>query len=409
VTQEDGHGPRDLGARARARAEARARREARRARAAARNPRRVARLAVIGRWPRLEMALKAALSAAIAWQIASVLPFDAAETYPYYAPLGAVVATYPSIQGSVAESLRSVLGIIAGAVLALTADALVPVGAVLVPVVVGVGVLVAGLRVFGDQRSWVPMAALFVLVIGAQDPLTYVTAYSALTLMGAAVAVVVAMLLPTVPLAQSTRAIVRLATTLADQLRDLADALVSDDPPPGERWRERSRSLEPVLATVRASGTDVRRSLRANARASRERGVVDRQRGEALVLDAVATRTTDLTDLLLDTGDVGERGDHVAVVEELREPVAAALRACADAVRPLAKVDRPRDEDVEAVRAAVQRLSAAVAAADVLTARQREGAGAVVTALRRLLGALVGALEDAERREADADALRPTA
>ncbi len=403
MTQEDGHGPQVV----RARAEARARREARRARAAARNPRRVARLAVIGRWPRVEMALKAALSAAIAWQIASVLPLDAAETYPYYAPLGAVVATYPSIQGSVAESLRSVLGIIAGAVLALTADALVPAGAVLVPVVVGVGVLVAGLRVFGDQRSWVPMAALFVLVIGAQDPITYVTAYSALTLMGAAVAVVVAMLLPTVPLAQSTRAIARLATTLADQLRDLADGVEADEPPPVAQWRERARSLEPVLATVRASSTDVRRSLRANARASRERGVVDRQRGEALVLDAVATRTSDLTDLLLDTGVVG--GEHVAVVEPLRAPTAEALRACATAVRPLAQVDRPRGEDVDEVRAAVRRLSDAVAAAEVPTALQREGAGAVVTALRRLLGALVGALEDAERREDDAEALRALA
>ncbi|ROP26516.1 hypothetical protein [Pseudokineococcus lusitanus] len=403
MTQEDGHGPQAV----RARAEARARREARRARAAARNPRRVARLAVIGRWPRVEMALKAALSAAIAWQIASVLPLDAAETYPYYAPLGAVVATYPSIQGSVAESLRSVLGIIAGAVLALTADALVPAGAVLVPVVVGVGVLVAGLRVFGDQRSWVPMAALFVLVIGAQDPITYVTAYSALTLMGAAVAVVVAMLLPTVPLAQSTRAIARLATTLADQLRDLADGVEADEPPPVAQWRERARSLEPVLATVRASSTDVRRSLRANARASRERGVVDRQRGEALVLDAVATRTSDLTDLLLDTGVVG--GEHVAVVEPLRAPTAEALRACATAVRPLAQVDRPRGEDVDEVRAAVRRLSDAVAAAEVPTALQREGAGAVVTALRRLLGALVGALEDAERREDDAEALRALA
>lgn len=385
----------------------RARREARRVRRAAGNPRRVARLAVIGRWPRVEMALKAALAAAIAWQLAVWLPLDAAEAYPYYAPLGAVVATHPTVQTSVGQSLRSVLGIIAGAALALAAEALVPVGSLLVPVVVGVGVLVAGLSVFGDQRSWVPMAALFVLIIGAQDPWTFVTAYSALTLLGAAVAVVVTMLLPTVPLAQSTRAIARLATTLADQLQDLSDGVVADEPPPVAQWRERSRSLEPVLASVRASSTDVRRSLRANARASRERGVVDRQRGEALVLDAVAVRTSDLTDLLLDTGVVG--GEHVAVVEPLRAPVAEALRACADAVRPLAAVDRPKEEDVDAVRAAVQRLSSVVAATEVPTALQREGAGAVVTALRRILGALVGALEDADRREADAEALRALA
>ncbi|MEJ5945548.1 FUSC family protein [Pseudokineococcus basanitobsidens] len=381
--------------------------QARRAGETLRRPRHVARELGIGRFPRLEMAVKAALAATIAWQVAQLLPVPAAEQYPYYAPLGAVVAAYPSVRSSVGESVRSVLGVIAGAVLALGAEALLPAQGVLVPVVVGVGVLVAGFRVFGDQRSWVPIAALFVLVVGTQDPLVYVTAYSGLTLLGAAVSVLLTMLLPTVPLSQSTRAMVRLATTLADQLDDLADGLTSADPPTSSQWRARSQAIDPVLASVRASGLDVRRSLRANARAHRERGVVDRQRGEALVLDAVATRTSDLTDLLLDVHVPGRT--ELDLAEPLREPTARALRAAAAVVRPLAQESRPRPDEVTTMRHAVQHLSQVLAEQDLPGARSREAAGAVVTGLRRLLGALVGASEDQRRREQeDADALRPS-
>ncbi|MEJ5913547.1 FUSC family protein [Pseudokineococcus sp. 1T1Z-3] len=380
--------------------------QARRVGRALRHPRHLLRQLGIGRWPRVEMALKAAMSAFLAWQLASLLPLPAAERYAYYAPLGAVVASYPSVASSVSQSLRSVLGIIAGGLLALSAEALVPGQTALVPLVVALGILLAGLPVFGEQHSWVPMAALFVLVVGADEPVVYALAYSGLVLLGAAVAVVVTLLLPTVPLAQTTRAMQRLATTLADQLDDLAGGLLVDDPPSSSQWRERSRAVEPVLASVRASGLDVRRSLRANARAHRERGVVERQRGEALVLDAVATRVGDLTDLLLDVHATGRT--QVDLADRLRDPTARVLHAAAATIRPLAQEDHPRPEEVAATREALQHLSTVLDAQEGMRPRSREAAGAVVTALRRLLGALTSASEDEHTRREDADVLEPS-
>ena len=371
------------------------------------HPRHLARLVTTGRWPRLEMAIKAALAALIAWQVALWLPFAPAEEYPYYAPLGAVVASYTSVRTSFTESVSSVLAILTGAALALTASEVVPADVVLVPLVVGVGVLLAGLPFFGGQSSWVPIAALFVLVIGDEDPFTYVRAYAGLTLLGAALAVAITTLLPTVPLAQSGRALSRLAATLADQLDDLADGLRSDEPPSAAQWRERSLAIDPVLASVRSSGSDVRQSLKVNARARRERGTIERQRGEAIVLDSVATRTADLTAMLIDVHVAGRT--YAEVEEKLREPIARALCAAADAVRPLGEEAAPRAPEVGVLRQEVRDLSQEVAAEQMPDNLSREMAGAVVTAVRRLLGALASGLEDEhERRSEDEEAVRPS-
>jgi len=372
------------------------------------HPRDLARLVSTGRWPRLEMAVKSAIAALIAWQLALWLPVAPAEEYPYYAPLGALVASYTNVRTSITSSVSSVLAILTGAALALVVSELVPPDALLVPLVVGVGVLLAGLPVFGSQSSWVPIAALFVLVIGEEDPFLYVRAYAGLTLLGAVVAVLITSLLPTIPLAQSSRAMEQLASTLADQLDELADGLLADEPPSSSQWRERSRSIEPVLASVRSSGSDVRRSLSVNLRARRERGTVERQRSAALLLESVATRTADITDLVLDIRAVGESG--VDVEAPLRAPSAHALRAAAAAVRPLWRESAPRAPEVGLLRQRVRDLSAAAARQEMPDSRGREMAGAVITALRRLLGALSSGLEEArDRRQDEDDAVTPVA
>ncbi|WP_432548391.1 aromatic acid exporter family protein [Kineococcus sp. SYSU DK004] len=380
---------------------------ARGALAAARHPKDLIRLATTGRWPRLEMALKAAAAALIAWQVALWLPFAPAEQYPYYAPLGAVIAAYTNVRSSVTSSVGAVLAVLAGAGLAVAAGELITADLVLVPLVVGIGVLLAGLRIFDGQSNWVPIAALFVLVVGAQDPGTYILAYAGLTLLGAAVAVLLNLVLPTVPIAQSSRAMRHLAATLADQLDDLAGGLSLEEPPSSPAWQERLQSIEPVLASVRSTKSQTSSSLSANARARREHGVVERQRNAAVVLETVATRTADLSDLILDVRAVGETG--VDVEAPLRAPTARALRAAAAAVRPLGHEDSPRAPEVGLLRQRLRELSEAAAAQDMPDYRGREMAGAVTTGLRRLLGALATGLEEEqERRRVEQDAVPPT-
>ncbi len=78
------------------------------------------------------------------------------------------------------------------------------------------------------------------------------------------------------------------------------------------------------------------------------------------------------------------RDAEVALPAHLRWPTA-------DVLGELAAVLRERDDDGRtrtALRTALQRLSAAESAAEFATDRDRQSAGAVVTALRRCLGAL---------------------
>jgi hypothetical protein len=55
--------------------------------------------------PRLQLAAKAGLAAGLAFLIAPMMPGAAAQ-YPYYAPLGALVAMYENVAGSMRQACR---------------------------------------------------------------------------------------------------------------------------------------------------------------------------------------------------------------------------------------------------------------------------------------------------------------
>lgn len=118
--------------------------------------------------PRVLLAAKTAFAASIAWYIAPYLPFTDAQ-YSYYAPLGAVISMYPTIMRSLRTGLQALLALAVGAALAFAVIWMPIPHVASVAIVVGIGVLIAGWRVLGDSRNWVPIAALFVLLIGGVD------------------------------------------------------------------------------------------------------------------------------------------------------------------------------------------------------------------------------------------------
>ena len=59
-------------------------------------------------------AAKTGLAVAIAWMLAPYLP-GVADNYPYYAPLGAIVAMYPTLMGSMKNAAQT-LGSLAVAI-----------------------------------------------------------------------------------------------------------------------------------------------------------------------------------------------------------------------------------------------------------------------------------------------------
>jgi uncharacterized membrane protein YgaE (UPF0421/DUF939 family) len=359
---------------------------------------------VWARHPRLGLAVKAALAAAIAWAVAQVLPGPAGD-YPYYAPLGALLATTTTLAGSAREAVQTVSAVAVGAGVALAVDVLAQANLVTIAVVVGVGVLLAGWRVLGSAGSWVPTAALFVLILGGQDPWNYVLGYAGLLLVGALVGIAVTAAFPPLPLAPSELELGRLRDTLAAQLDDLADGLRQAGPPTEDEWRERQHAISPVLAQMRAAVQQTDESRRGNRRASRYRLDAERQYAQAEALERLALMIADLTQLVAETERAGVPA--VALGPSLRPPAAAALAALADALRSVAGASADPDP-TRTGYAVLHTLEAHVRHSRATTDDDLFVASSIVVALRRCLSAVVP--EELAREEARADpGQRPTA
>src|SRR4051812_25024848 len=98
---------------------------------------------VVRRHPRLPLATKCAVAAALAWLL--VLPLGGvADDYPYYAPLGALVAVGTTLVSSLRASVQGVIALLLGAVLSIGVGLLPLPEVVAIASVVGLGTALAG-------------------------------------------------------------------------------------------------------------------------------------------------------------------------------------------------------------------------------------------------------------------------
>ena len=339
---------------------------------------------VVAEHPRGPLALKCATAAALAWLIVQPLS-GIADQYPYYAPLGAVVVMSRTVVSSMRASLQAAAAILVGAGLGVAVRHLVASEVAAIAVVVALGTLVAGARRLGEMASWVPISALFVLIIGQNDADGYAFAYVGLTALGAAVGVAVNAAVPSLPLTMLGRSESRLLRTLAGQLDDLADGLLQDPLLTQGQWAERGRSVEPQTERVRMLVAEATEARRANWRARRWQQMADRQYEQARALEQLAFLTIDIADLVTE----GERADrdNVALGPELRPAAARALRCMAVALRTV----HGATADVDALEDAHQSLRELARAIRDLRARTEEdkfAAGTIVVAIQRAIAAL---------------------
>lgn len=322
--------------------------------------------------------MRTTTAAVLAWGLVGLVP-GPWSGYPYYAPLGAVIATSVSVRGSTRRTWQAVLAIAIGAVVARLTDALpLPSPAGLATVVL-VGMLISGWRALGEMGSWVPTSALFVLVIGDSDPVGYVSAYIGLTLVGALVGVGVNVVLPQLPLTPADRALSRVRegtvehfTALAAALRDRATDVPADEP------------LRTARSLAAAAVSDAQEAALANWSARRYQTWRRQQDGYAHALDTAA--------------DVALEADRVvAALRDLDPDVDGACGtpgalAGADALDAAAAMARDVRDDGTADEAA-DRLRAALDAVQEAVAQDRAEAGGttrpvdgLVVTLTRLLG-----------------------
>jgi uncharacterized membrane protein YgaE (UPF0421/DUF939 family) len=337
------------------------------------------------RHPRLGLAGKAAVAAALAWAVARAVPGPAGQ-YPYYAPLGALLATTTTLAGSARESAQTVAAIVAGAGIALAVDAVAPAELVGIAVVVAAGVLLAGWERLGSARSWVPTAALFVLIIGGRDPVGYVLGYAGLTALGAVVGLAVTAAFPPLPLTAAQVRLARLRDTLAAQLDDLADGLRHAPPPTEDEWRRRTHDIDPLLGRMRSAVQETAEARRGNRRARRYQQDADRQYAQARALERLALLVEDLTTLISET-EVAT-APRVALGPELRPPAAAALAALAEVLR---SVEGPTagPEVTRRAYAALHVLADALRSSRARSADDLFVASSIVVGIRRALAAVV--------------------
>lgn len=344
------------------------------------------------RWARLRtrarrlpwgQALTTAVAGAIAFWVGAVFPGPAGE-FPYYAPLGAVVAMSTTVLGSVRTSVQSMVSIWLGSAIALAIGAVLSPSPATVALVIAVGTIAGSSGWLDETGYWVPTAALFVLIIGTEDPVAFVSAFGGLTLIGAAIGVVMTMLFPQLPLAPTERAISDVRSEVLVQLRRLAHALQRDTPPTKTQWSDFLAQLEPALQNMRAARQLVLDASRANRRRERHRDRLDRQLEQAASLERVCLLVEELTQLVEE--EEREGNDQLGLGPELRPPTARALLALAD----LVESGDGRTADPEAKADAQVALAALVDQIhDVRVSQSPDDelftAGGIVTTIRRCI------------------------
>lgn len=282
--------------------------------------------------PRWSLAVKGALAATLAWFAGTLAPAPFSE-YPYYAPLGAVLATTSTVVRSVRDSVQAVAAVLLGAVIARVVD-LVPLpGPLEIAAVVGIALVCVGWRVLGDMGDWAVMSSIFVLILGEGDGLAYIGSYAGLIVVGASIGIGVNLLLPALPLTPSELALARLRDGLAEQVEDLATWLEDEGTLAPDEWEHRRHQLFPTIEGARAAVAQTREASRANLRVRHNGNEywVASQTRRAGALGTSAEAVDEIVRLLVEWERDGR--DDVALGRQLRPTFAATLRAFASALR----------------------------------------------------------------------------
>ncbi|MCP2032911.1 putative membrane protein YccC [Okibacterium sp. HSC-33S16] len=341
--------------------------------------------------PRFLLAVKTAIAVGIAWLIAPLVP-GVAEQYPYYAPLGALISMYPTLMSSVRTSIETLASLAIGILLAVLVLVLAEPNVITIALVCGAGVIIAGSRWLTTGGDYVPVAALFVLIIGGPNADAYSIGYIVQMSVGVTVGLLVNLLiLPPLNFRGAVMKLAQFRTLLATHLDDIGDALTESWPPEHEEWASRSDTLVTTADAVRQAVRDADESRRGNPRARLHRRDVDEDYRDLEALERITFYVRDLTEVL--AAAIWGAGFHSEVPDRLREPLSDTLHAVAEVLS-----DHNSGEGIE------ETVRAANAAADTLIARLDEDRSApsvlspvasVAMDLRRILATMDNAADGA--------------
>lgn len=282
---------------------------------------------------RILLALKTSLAVALAWIAAQHMP-GVISDYPYYAPLGALSTMYPTLLGSVRTGLQTLTGVALG--LALAAGVLLVGNPTLfsLSLAVGVGVLLSGVRRLGAGAEYVPMAALFALIIGGHDPQSYSTGYLVQMAVGVGIGLVVNVtIFPPLDFRTARLQVDRLQSVVVGYLEDIAGELTEPGTTSERNWARRSRQLSKLTVEVWEAVEESAASARVNPRVILIGSRRDKDLGyESLEkLESTVFHLRDLTSVLREIHDLST--GRWTVPEPITTQLAEAARTSATCVR----------------------------------------------------------------------------
>lgn len=333
--------------------------------------------------PRLLLAAKTALAAAIAWYLAPLIPL-AADEYSYYAPLGVLVSMYPTLARSARSGALALLGVAIGIGIGICGLLLVwadVVGIVAVALVVGVGVALGGVRALGPGRDLIAMAGLFTLLLGGAKIEEFSISYLVTMAFGVVVGVVVNLvILPPLYLQRASDRLSALRGIAARQLRAIADG-VAHGAASADDVERGLRELSDVAAAVADEVREADESRRANPRARGRLRVQEENSQRLRALERTTSSTRELAEMLLEDDAL-----WTARGEPLRRVLAEAIGRIAELVdAPIgdpAGADRLRDAE-----AALARFRESVGAQFAQTPAAADHLLAAAVYLRRIVDA----------------------
>ena len=311
-------------------------------------------------WPRLQLALKAALAAGIAFAIAPFMPGSAAD-YPYYAPLGALVAMYENVAGSMRQGLQTLVGLAIGVGLAFMLFSLGEPSPLTVAVVMGLGVILAGLPKIGSGRDWIPTAALLVLLVGGHNPDTFSFGYLFQMGVGVTVGIVVNLLVfPPLHFRAAALSIAELRLALAQQLWDMAKALRESWPPEHEDWSRRSDALAAHARSVRLAVEKADASRQANPRRRLHPRDMDLDYRNLRDLERMTFHVQDVTQVLSDV--IWSEDNPFMIPDAYAAPLGDVMSCVGDVLRGMEEEPPERQAElVDSATAAINQLTARLA------------------------------------------------
>ena len=288
-------------------------------------------LGVTATSPRIVQALKAAIAVGIAWSIAPLLP-GVADDYPYYAPLGALVSMYPTLMSSVRNALQTLGGLTVGILLAGAVIVLSEPNVLTLSLAVGVGAAIAATGWFGASREYIPVTALFVLIVGGPNADGYSIGYLVQMTLGILVGLAVNLVFfPPLALEAVGHQLDRFRAALAGQLSEAADALADTWPPEQDGWASRSQDLVEVGRSVRAAVSHADDSRKGNPRARGHQRDLRSDYDELSALENVTFHVRDLTEVL--AAAVWGLPVQLELRPELRPALSRTLHAVAAVLR----------------------------------------------------------------------------